>query len=154
MQSASSRIWTRVTVFISYGDNNYTTGTSITPLQIISITSRVLPPQFCRLDDLLFPSLLVPLPILWRLLSPSPLCSIGLFWVLQQGPDIYFPFSFTVFSWDGKIYYSTGFFGGRGSWMSLSLVVWPWSFISQNPRSLYVSFSWADSKLYIYHLFV
>ena len=25
MQSVSSRIWTRVTVFISYDDNNYTT---------------------------------------------------------------------------------------------------------------------------------
>ena len=28
MHSASSRIWTRVTVSISYGDNNYTTATS------------------------------------------------------------------------------------------------------------------------------
>ena len=28
MQSASSRIWTRIAVFISYGDNDYTTGTS------------------------------------------------------------------------------------------------------------------------------
>ena len=28
MQSVSSRIWTRVTVFISFDDNNYTTGTS------------------------------------------------------------------------------------------------------------------------------
>ena len=28
MQSVSSRIWTRVAVFISYGDNNYTTDTS------------------------------------------------------------------------------------------------------------------------------
>ena len=28
MQSASSRIWTRVAVFISYDDNHYTTGTS------------------------------------------------------------------------------------------------------------------------------
>ena len=28
MQSASARIWTRVAVFISYDDNNYTTGTS------------------------------------------------------------------------------------------------------------------------------
>ena len=28
MQSVSSRIWTRITVFISYGDNDYTTGTS------------------------------------------------------------------------------------------------------------------------------
>ena len=28
MQSVSSRIWTRIAVFISYGDNHYTTGTS------------------------------------------------------------------------------------------------------------------------------
>ena len=27
MQSVSSRIWTRVAVFISYDDNDYTTGT-------------------------------------------------------------------------------------------------------------------------------
>ena len=26
MQSVSSRIWTRIAVFISYGDNDYTTG--------------------------------------------------------------------------------------------------------------------------------
>ena len=30
MQSVSSRIWTRVAVFISYDDNNYTTGTYYT----------------------------------------------------------------------------------------------------------------------------
>ena len=29
MKSASSRIWTRITVSISYDDNHYTTGTSI-----------------------------------------------------------------------------------------------------------------------------
>ena len=29
MQSASSRIWTRVAVSISYDDNHYTTGTSM-----------------------------------------------------------------------------------------------------------------------------
>ena len=29
MQSVSSRIWTRVTVSISYDDNHYTTGTLI-----------------------------------------------------------------------------------------------------------------------------
>ena len=28
MQSVSSRIWTRIAVFISYGNNDYTTGTS------------------------------------------------------------------------------------------------------------------------------
>ena len=31
MQSVSSRIWTRVTVSISYDDNHYTTGTSKIP---------------------------------------------------------------------------------------------------------------------------
>ena len=29
MQSVSSRIWTRVAMFISYDDNQYTTGTSL-----------------------------------------------------------------------------------------------------------------------------
>ena len=29
MQSVSSRIWTRIAVFISYGDNDYTTGNGI-----------------------------------------------------------------------------------------------------------------------------
>ena len=29
MQSVSSRIWTRVAVFISYDDNHYTRGTSL-----------------------------------------------------------------------------------------------------------------------------
>ena len=29
MQSVSFRIWTRVAVFIAYGDNDYTTGTSM-----------------------------------------------------------------------------------------------------------------------------
>ena len=29
MQSVSSRIWTRVAMSISYGDNDYTTGTKI-----------------------------------------------------------------------------------------------------------------------------
>ena len=33
MQSVSSRIWTRITVFISYGDNDYTTSTSQSSLQ-------------------------------------------------------------------------------------------------------------------------
>ena len=32
MQSVSSRIWTRVAVSISYDDNDYTTGTSISKM--------------------------------------------------------------------------------------------------------------------------
>ena len=34
MQSVSSRIWTRVAVFISYDDNDYTTG--MMPLESIN----------------------------------------------------------------------------------------------------------------------
>ena len=37
MQSVSSKIWTRVTVSISYGDNHYTTGTSKIIIIIITI---------------------------------------------------------------------------------------------------------------------
>ena len=40
MQSVSSRIWTRVAVFISYDDNNYTTGTF--KIQIEFINKEVL----------------------------------------------------------------------------------------------------------------
>ena len=43
MQSASSRIWTRVAVSISYDDNHYTTGTSIgTRHYLMMITIEVL----------------------------------------------------------------------------------------------------------------
>ena len=45
MQSFSSRIWTRVAVFISYGDNHYTTVTSpaslISPTSLSSVTKAV-----------------------------------------------------------------------------------------------------------------
>ena len=37
MQSVSSRIWTRVAVFISYDDNDYTTGTSYRSQQTIPV---------------------------------------------------------------------------------------------------------------------
>ena len=40
MQSVSSRIWTRVTVFISYDDNHYTMGTSIIDEQDMLGTAR------------------------------------------------------------------------------------------------------------------
>ena len=44
MQSVSSRIWTRVAVFISYDDNHYTPGTSNlnTIIIIIIIEQRLL----------------------------------------------------------------------------------------------------------------
>ena len=41
MQSVSSRIWTRVAVFISYDDNRYTTGTSETYMLICVSISLV-----------------------------------------------------------------------------------------------------------------
>ena len=41
MQSVSSRIWTRIAVFISYSDNDYTTGTSFgTPFMRPCATSK------------------------------------------------------------------------------------------------------------------
>ena len=42
MQSVLSRIWTRVTVSISYDDNHYTTGTSKHPLNIVYPKVQVL----------------------------------------------------------------------------------------------------------------
>ena len=45
MQSASSRIWTRVTVSISYNDNHYTTGTSTCIWSDRNVTSRNLEKQ-------------------------------------------------------------------------------------------------------------
>ena len=41
MQSVSSRIWTRVTVSISYDDNHYTTGTSIKVDQLLFKYSQI-----------------------------------------------------------------------------------------------------------------
>ena len=40
MQSVSARIWTRVAVSISYDDNHYTTGTSITIIIILSFSRQ------------------------------------------------------------------------------------------------------------------
>ena len=37
MQSVSSRIWTRVAVSISYGDNHYTTGTTAVAIDIYKV---------------------------------------------------------------------------------------------------------------------
>ena len=41
MQSVSSRIWTRIAVFISYGDNDYTTGTSTKRLLVITFLNTI-----------------------------------------------------------------------------------------------------------------
>ena len=40
MQSASSRVWTRIAVSISYDDNHYTTGTSYKEVPYIPPNSR------------------------------------------------------------------------------------------------------------------
>ena len=56
MQSVSSRIWTRVTVFISYDDNNYTTVTSkniMTAGRWLSWSIQI--PLWWKLDLLLWP---------------------------------------------------------------------------------------------------
>ena len=47
MQSVSSRIWTRVAVFISYDDNNYTTGNE-------NIKDHTMPLLFPKLIIILF----------------------------------------------------------------------------------------------------
>ena len=56
MQSVSSRIWTRVTMSISYNDNNYTTGTSsksyITPLFELTLDNIVF--IYCLLETTCF----------------------------------------------------------------------------------------------------
>ena len=52
MQLASSRIWTRVAVSISYDDNHYTTGTSHTVIPLLSLFS-----------GLLWPGMAVPIKI-------------------------------------------------------------------------------------------
>ena len=46
MQSASSRIWTRVAVSISYDDNHYTTGTSILFVKLFDYTHN-----YCTLSS-------------------------------------------------------------------------------------------------------
>ena len=60
MQSASSRIWTRVAVSISYDDNHYTTGTSYVfhmidnlSIAINDFTSRIL--MSFSVDEMLLP---------------------------------------------------------------------------------------------------
>ena len=63
---------------------------------------------------------------------------------------------YSVVCWDSKVHNSTNSFTFF-CWLSWGLVIWPRlgdPFVSQNPRSLCVSFSRTDSGFYIYHLFV
>ena len=53
IQSASSRIWTRVAVSISYDDNHYTTGTSLLSLSLSLSLSRSLARSLANYDLLL-----------------------------------------------------------------------------------------------------
>ena len=48
MQSVSSRIWTRVVVSISYGDNNYTTGTSLDQF-ILRVNEKKIVKKYVRI---------------------------------------------------------------------------------------------------------
>ena len=63
MQSVSSRIWTRVTVFISYDDNNYTTGTS-------TLNKKIDEKQYGNhfFFQLLYADMQIILKVCWRLL--------------------------------------------------------------------------------------
>ena len=47
MQSVSSRIWTRIAVLISYGDNDYTTGTSVFVVGGYLVTEELLKGSVC-----------------------------------------------------------------------------------------------------------
>ena len=57
MQSASSRIWTRVAVSISYDDNHYTTVVAICFIEVIEITwfilKRKLPSEVIKLKQII-----------------------------------------------------------------------------------------------------
>ena len=127
MQSVSSRIWTRVTMSISYDDNHYTTGTSIIII------------KYCRLHRFPWLSLSIhpyrPLLLVGRLLSS--LCtelmnmscvvsqhwcvhtceSIGgpHFWVrpflLQEFPTFLLRLTWMVCDMRGKWTYSSHFVG-------------------------------------------
>ena len=50
MQSVSSRIWTRVAVFISYNDNNYTMGTSINDNMLYFFYFNIFGTNICFAD--------------------------------------------------------------------------------------------------------
>ena len=48
MQSVSPRIWTRIAVFISYGDNDYTTDTSVRDDERCGMSKEVNTPELIR----------------------------------------------------------------------------------------------------------
>ena len=51
MQSVSSRIWTRIAVFISYSDNDYTTGTSKMTVIPIIVGALETTPKYLEKDS-------------------------------------------------------------------------------------------------------
>ena len=109
-----------------------------------------------------FPSLAVPLTILWglsqmyqpQLVSPSTPCSIFFFSSLASSRYLSlfaFYFHFVVCR-EGKVYYSAGSLFCCG--LSQGLVEIKYSIcMSNSHRSLYVSFNRADSGLCMYHFF-
>ena len=54
MQSVSSRIWTRIAVFISYGDNDYTTGTPQQRYSPCILQTQPIGEQFNRFEFRVF----------------------------------------------------------------------------------------------------
>ena len=81
MQSVSSRIWTRVAMFISYDNNNYTTGTSTTIIQSSPLCFPL--PLLGAVSGLLY----VQGTLAYRLPRPSGLmyqCSCYLEWNLTS----------------------------------------------------------------------
>ena len=102
---------------------------------------------------LLFPSLSVPLPVLWglfqlhqlQLISLLHSCSIVIFSSLAKSRylslfSLFFYFH-SVVCWDGKVHYSAS---APLCWLLLSLVVWLRSgdpSVSQNPREVCASHS-------------
>ena len=105
---------------------------------------------------------LVPVSIIWwlyqehqlQLVSPSLSCSI-VFSIPKQGPGTYPSFRFLSILLFGQPGQQSPQFGKFSFFycLLLILVVWP-VYISKSQNSLYVSFSWTDSMLCIYHLFV
>ena len=65
MQSVSSRIWTRVDVFISYDDNNYTTGTSILVKGDPKAPFSIATTPRCRGGRYSFPIQIILYNVLW-----------------------------------------------------------------------------------------
>ena len=107
MQSVSSRIWTPVAVFISYDDNNYTTGTSKTQFIMVYANHTILtPPRTAHLVvskistllvdqnwyDLIRSKILNPPPFDRRTSTPS-FQNPKILRAVSSGRDVIYPLS-------------------------------------------------------------